>query len=227
MSTYYGLVMPQVYTGGVYVRSIRQTKESEEPGGVNEITATLTNRKTETFYVRNGLSAGFGKPTATAVTLEPGSDATAEVEATGGDLAKEFAFRFGIPKGEPFAIYRTFPDIAAMSADTSVPEGKLVVIASDAEDVDNAKLYVRTADGYSFLTDMSGAQGIKGEKGDKGDPGTNGITLQTAFDAAHPIGSTYTQFPQQDDDKSIENIEFWKRKGGIFREMAGFIGNIV
>lgn len=28
-------------------------------------------------------------------------------------------------------------------------------------------------------------------------------------------------------DKSIENIEFWKRKGGIFREMAGFIGNIV
>lgn len=165
MSTYYGLVMPQVYTGGVYVRSIRQTKESEEPGGVNEITATLTNRKTETFYVRNGLSAGFGKPTATAVTLEPGSDATAEVEATGGDLAKEFAFRFGIPKGEPFAIYRTFPDTAAMSADTSVPEGKLVVIASDAEDVDNAKLFVRTADGYSFLTDMSGAQGIKGDTG--------------------------------------------------------------
>ena len=28
-------------------------------------------------------------------------------------------------------------------------------------------------------------------------------------------------------DKSIDNIGFWKRKAGIFREKAGFIGNIM
>ena len=28
-------------------------------------------------------------------------------------------------------------------------------------------------------------------------------------------------------DKSIDNIEFWKRKDGIFREKAVFIGNIM
>lgn len=54
MSTYYGLIMPQVYTGGVYIRSIRQTKTSTESGGVNEITSTLTNRKQDVFQIRNG-----------------------------------------------------------------------------------------------------------------------------------------------------------------------------
>ena len=31
----------------------------------------------------------------------------------------------------------------------------------------------------------------------------------------------------EDFDKSIDNIGFWKRKAGIFREKAGFIGNIM
>lgn len=197
MSTYYGLVMPQVYTGGVYIRSIRQTKETDESGGVNEITATLTNRKTEVFRIKNGVSAGFGDTTATADTLEPGSKATVEVEATGDNTARDFAFKFGIPKGEPFAIYRTFPDTATMNADTSVPAGKFVIIVSSVEDEDNAKLFVRTADGYSFITDLSGAQGIKGEqgiqgeKGDKGEQGTlnadNAVTADVV-DANYAVG---------------------------------------
>lgn len=41
--------MPMVYTGGVYIRSIKQTKTSTESGGVNEITSTLTNRKQDVF----------------------------------------------------------------------------------------------------------------------------------------------------------------------------------
>ena len=197
MSTYYGLVMPQVYTGGVYIRSIRQTKETDESGGVNEITATLTNRQTEVFRIKNGVSAGFGETTATADTLEPGSEATVDVEATGDNTARNFAFKFGIPRGEPFAIYRTFPDIQSMNADTSVPAGKFVIIVSDVEDEDNAKLFVRTADGYSFITDLSGAQGIKGEqgiqgeKGDKGEQGTlnadNAVTADIA-DANYAVG---------------------------------------
>lgn len=47
----------------------------------------------------SGTSAGFGAPDATAETLTAGSEATAEVTASGEDTAKVFHFRFGIPKG--------------------------------------------------------------------------------------------------------------------------------
>lgn len=47
--------------------------------------------------------------------------------------------------------------------------------------------------------------------------GRCGRKLPVLFHTSHPQLAV----------KSIENIEFWKRKGGIFREMAGFIGNIV
>lgn len=38
------------------------------------------------------------------------------------------------------------------------------------------------------------------------------------------VGAIYVPM---DGDKSIDNIGFWKRKDGIFREKAGFIGNIM
>jgi hypothetical protein len=46
-----------------------------------------------------------------------------------------------------------------MNADAAnVAEGKFVLIASDTEDVDNSKLYVKNSNGgFTFLTDMSGA----------------------------------------------------------------------
>ena len=71
--------------------------------------------------------------------------------------------------GEPFAIYRTYTTISAMNADAAnVPAGKFVCIASNTEDPDNAKLYVKNSQGsFTFLTDLSGAQGIKGDKGDE------------------------------------------------------------
>ena len=47
-----------------------------------------------------GDSAGFAEPTASASTLAAGSSATVSVVASGPDTAKEFAFTFGIPKGE-------------------------------------------------------------------------------------------------------------------------------
>lgn len=47
----------------------------------------------------SGTSAGFGAPDATAETLTAGSEATAEVTASGEDTAKVFHFSFGIPKG--------------------------------------------------------------------------------------------------------------------------------
>lgn len=48
----------------------------------------------------NGLSAGFGTPTATATTLNPTDNATVSVSASGVDTAKVFSFVFGIPKGD-------------------------------------------------------------------------------------------------------------------------------
>lgn len=44
-----------------------------------------------------GAAAGFAAPTADAFYI-PGGDPTAEVTASGPDTAKQFAFRFGIPK---------------------------------------------------------------------------------------------------------------------------------
>lgn len=46
-----------------------------------------------------GAAAGFGIPTANALTLDAGSDATASVVASGPDTAKVFTFTFGIPQG--------------------------------------------------------------------------------------------------------------------------------
>lgn len=46
-----------------------------------------------------GAAAGFGTPTATASALEPGAQPTVEIQASGPDTAKIFAFTFGIPKG--------------------------------------------------------------------------------------------------------------------------------
>lgn len=47
-----------------------------------------------------GDAAGFGTPTAVVNTLDAGSNATAQVTASGEDTAKVFSFTFGIPKGE-------------------------------------------------------------------------------------------------------------------------------
>ena len=47
-----------------------------------------------------GDTAGFAEPTASASILAAGSSATVSVVASGPDTAKEFAFTFGIPKGD-------------------------------------------------------------------------------------------------------------------------------
>lgn len=97
--------------------------------------------------------------------------------------------------GEGFSIFKTYASVAAMNADkANVQQGKFVLIASNTEDADNAKLYVKGATDFTFLTDLSGAQGIKGEKGNtgatgpqgsqgpKGDKGDTGETVRVGTD---------------------------------------------
>lgn len=78
--------------------------------------------------------------------------------------------------GKAFSIYKTYPTIEAMNADAAnVPEGSFVLITSTEDDPDNAKLYVKATDTFSYLTDMSGAQGIQGEPGKDGAPGVTPV----------------------------------------------------
>lgn len=79
-------------------------------------------------------------------------------------------------KGDPFTIAKTYSSVAEMQDDLPYMEiNDYVMIASSVEDADNAKLYVKTNNGWSFITDFSGATGIKGEKGDTGEQGIQGI----------------------------------------------------
>ena len=92
-----------------------------------------------------------------------------------------------------------------MEADVSnVPEGMFVAIQSNVEDPDNAKLYLKGASEFNFVTDMSGATGIKGDTGSKGDTGDTGEMGPQGYStiikgsyasyadliAAHPTGTT-------------------------------------
>lgn len=81
--------------------------------------------------------------------------------------------------GAPFVISRTFQTVGEMESSASEVElGEMVIIASDINDEDNAKLYVRaiTDDGYypsgfRFLADLSGSPGIRGPQGEQGPKG--------------------------------------------------------
>lgn len=82
------------------------------------------------------------------------------------------------PKGDAFTIAKTYASVDAMNKDyanADVPVGSFVVISTaDADDADNAKMYVKGTEQYTFVTDLSGAQGIQGPAGPKGDPGAAG-----------------------------------------------------
>lgn len=74
-----------------------------------------------------------------------------------------------------------------MEADAAnVEEGKFVLIASNVDDTDNAKLYVKGANSFTYLTDMSGAQGIQGPQGPQGIQGVQGEQGPAGADAVLP-----------------------------------------
>lgn len=80
-------------------------------------------------------------------------------------------------KGDPFTVKKTYPSMNEMNSDFSnveVKEGDFVMITSNVEDEDNAKLYVKGKTSFNFVTDLSGSQGIKGDKGERGEQGIQG-----------------------------------------------------
>lgn len=81
-------------------------------------------------------------------------------------------------KGDPFSIAKTFPSVSEMNsgfATDGVKEGQFVIIdTGNVEDVDNAKLYVKGSEAYTYITDLSGATGMKGPQGQQGIQGPAG-----------------------------------------------------
>ena len=81
----------------------------------------------------------------------------------------------------PFVISKVFQNIATMQADSSVGNGEFVIIQSNTEDEDNAKLFMKTKDGYNFVVDLSGFRGPEGPEGPKGDLKEVGIASVQLF----------------------------------------------
>lgn len=105
--------------------------------------------------------------------------------------------------GDGFSISKVYASYEAMQAGwkaDGVKVGGFAVIGSDVEDPHNAELYVKAADGYTLIADMSGATGVKGEQGPIGPQGPIGAT--GAAGAAGPqgpkgaAGATGPQGPQ-------------------------------
>lgn len=116
------------------------------------------------------------------------------------------------PKGDtgaPFQIVKVYNSVAAMESDFNNDDvllGQFVTIdTGNVNDLDNAKLFVKSESGWLYLTDLSGAQGIQGpigpegpqgvqglrgltgEQGPKGDPG------KSAYEQAVEVGYTGTE----------------------------------
>ena len=106
--------------------------------------------------------------------------------------------------GKGFYISKTYASVSAMNADvSSLTEGDFAMIASNPDDPDNAKLYVKQGSTMKEIADLSGAQGIQGPqgpqgvKGDTGAQGPQGVKGDTGAQGPQGIkGDTGAQGPQ-------------------------------
>lgn len=68
--------------------------------------------------------------------------------------------------GDAFTYKKEYPSIEAMEADWGTADVKLgeyvLINTNDVEDPDDAKVYLKTQEGWKFIVDLSGIQGIQG-----------------------------------------------------------------
>ena len=94
-------------------------------------------------------------------------------------------------KGDSFSIKKTYSSITEMQEDLdNMNINDYVMIASSISEEDNAKLYVKTSEGWIFITDFSGSQGIQGPQGEQGIQGIQGPQGETGQDGYTPIKGT-------------------------------------
>ena len=144
------------------------------------ITSAIANLQTSDAEVQQAITTAN-----TAATNADTKAARAEAATTGAELVDAMVNsqgsaviltvvdRYGnqVSKEVGFRIARTYASVEVMRADAAnISEGQFVLIASNTQDPDNAKLYVRNGnqaggvqDTFNYLTDLSGSQGIKGD----------------------------------------------------------------
>lgn len=141
---------------------------------------------------------------------------------------------FGIPKGEKgdpgdsFHIVKTYSSVVDMHADytgTDVSIGEFVMVVSNVEDPDNAKVYIKGQYKYEFVVDMSGATGIQGPRGPQGvspEVATQSIT------GGHRVVITGDFSPQQfdvmngEDGTSVTGIDFNVDDDGVLKYQIAY-----
>ena len=68
--------------------------------------------------------------------------------------------------GDAFTYKKEYPSVEAMEADWGTADVKLgeyvLINTNDIEDPDDAKVYLKTQEGWKFIVDLSGMQGIQG-----------------------------------------------------------------
>lgn len=68
--------------------------------------------------------------------------------------------------GDVFTYKKEYPSVEAMEADWGTADVKLgeyvLINTNDVEDPDDAKVYLKTQEGWKFIVDLSGMQGIQG-----------------------------------------------------------------
>jgi hypothetical protein len=141
---------------------------------------TITDKDgTRSFTIKNGKTgeagvSAFHEWNGTVLIMRSAAGTSAaDLKGNKGDKGD---------RGDGIDIVRTFSSVAQMLTTwetDGVPIGKFVLISTgNVDDEDNAKLYVKTENGYLYLSDLSGAQGIRGEKGDTPQKGVDYWTPQ-------------------------------------------------
>ncbi len=137
----------EVGQNGVGIASVVQTARSEESGGENVITVTLTNGEESAFVVRNGTKGERGEP---GLRGERGADGAPGRDGARGEKGDT---------GEPGA--------AGAPGEPGTPGAK-----GDKGDKGDAFTFADfTSEQLATLKGEKGDPGEPGAKGDKGDPG--------------------------------------------------------
>lgn len=160
----------------------------------------------------------------TAERMNHIEEGIANIEATSGVQGPQGE------KGDPFSIYKTYTSITEMEADTAnVADGLFVLIASNVEDEDNAKLYVKGESGFVFICDLSGMQGIQGPQGvqgiqgpqgpqgETGEMGPEGPQGEKGKDGDTPVKGT-DYFTEEDITKMVDRVIATKKTAPYYDE---------
>ena len=199
-------------TARVQAESTRQSNETTRQS--NESTRqTQETAREQAQAVRNALIDGM---TVEANELAPYSTPTVTIT----EVAGHKHIIFGLRPGDPFVIQKVFTSVAEMNAytGTDIRPGQFVVIAVGGEhpeeDPDNAKMYVKTPSGYSFIMDLSGAQGIQGPIGLTG----NGIA-SCVLNQDYTLTVNYTDGTSYTTTNSIRGLQGETGNGISYIEM--------